>query len=138
MLHRFDENGHIANAKKLNDFVNDAVAGWKALVKSRKFRSLEIGLYTDLPQNYVIIFDSAALIHGLYIPNDNSPHGNDFAEPCIVLNNGTASERLIAKYQEWFDSLFAYWHARDREDSKAHAIDDVASRSNVLPTILDG
>lgn len=109
LLHKFDENGHVHAARQLNKTVSDIKDKWGALKIQGQIQKLKIVLYTDMPSQYVVIFDDKAVMQGLFVPNDASPHGCDLVEPVIIWNNDETAGKLVEKYTKWFDVMYEYW-----------------------------
>src|SRR6185312_7753237 len=100
------------HSAQLNDRGAEMERRWRALLHAGRIKSLEVVLYEDFPLDYVVVIDDLAVIPGVYVPNDDSTHGNDFLHPHVVINTGTISEIYVAKYRAWFDTWFTYWGAR--------------------------
>ncbi len=121
MLHRFDERGRIKDAGKLNGLVADLRSKWRELQRAGTIGQLKVVLYDDVPMKYVITFDADVALFGGYAPDDESPHGNDFREPYVLLASSVENERVILKENDWFDTYFAYWESREESVSSSFA-----------------
>lgn len=114
MLHRFDETGRIRNARSLNSLVADLRVKWKALEQGGKIRTVHIVLFDGVPTRYTMTFDEDVALFGGYAPDDDSPHGNDFREPYILIAKSVEQEKVIIKENDWFDAYFQYWESQEQ------------------------
>ena len=59
-------------------------------------------------------FDGEVCLVGGYAPDDDSPHGNDFNEPYVLIAKSVEQKKVIIKENEWFDAYFQYWDAQGK------------------------
>lgn len=127
MLHRYEESGPVAHYDDVNRHVVSLIGRWESLVHTGRIGTLEIAYYTQFPTEFIMLFDDAVMINGLFYAPGDTPSGAEFLEPAVIINTGIESSKWIAKNIRRFDSAFNYWRSRNGVEQRSG--DEIATKS---------